>query len=62
MAWAPWPALSRVVDVRPVLSWKTRVVFLKTVSRGHPAQLWVDAAGAPTEPDRHASGRVRGKW
>jgi alanine racemase len=32
----PWPALSRVVDVRPVLSWKTRVVFLKTVSRGTP--------------------------
>lgn len=32
----PWPALRREVDLRPVLSWKTRVVFLKTVRRGTP--------------------------
>lgn len=32
----PWPTLKRVVDLRPVLSWKTRVVFLKTVKRGTP--------------------------
>ncbi|HND64905.1 MAG TPA: alanine racemase, partial [Elusimicrobiota bacterium] len=32
----PWPALERKIDLRPVLSWKTRVVFLKTVRRGTP--------------------------
>ncbi len=32
----PWPALGRTIDLRPVLSWKTRVVFLKTVCRGTP--------------------------
>jgi alanine racemase len=32
----PWPGLERKIDLRPVLSWKTRVVFLKTVRRGTP--------------------------
>lgn len=32
----PWPALGRTIDLRPVLSWKTRVVFLKTVPKGTP--------------------------
>jgi alanine racemase len=32
----PWPALKRVVDLRPVLAWKTRMVFMKTVARGTP--------------------------
>lgn len=32
----PWPALARTIDLRPVLSWKTRVVFLKTVPKGTP--------------------------
>lgn len=32
----PWPALRRVIDLRPVLSWKTRVVFLKTVRKDTP--------------------------
>lgn len=30
----PWPALQRVVSLRPVLTWKSRVVFLKTVAKG----------------------------
>ncbi len=33
---APWPALERKMDLHPVLSWKTRVVFVKTVRRGTP--------------------------
>lgn len=33
---APWPGLGRKIDLRPVLSWKTRVVFVKTVARGTP--------------------------
>jgi alanine racemase len=32
----PWPGLEKKIDLRPVLSWKTRVVFLKTVRRGTP--------------------------
>lgn len=32
----PWPGLKRIVDLRPVLSWKTRVVFVKTIARGTP--------------------------
>jgi alanine racemase len=32
----PWSALGRTIALRPVLSWKTRVVFVKTVQRGTP--------------------------
>ncbi len=32
----PWPGLGKKIDLRPVLAWKTRVVFLKTVRRGTP--------------------------
>lgn len=32
----PWPALRRIIDLHPVLSWKARVVFLKTVAKGTP--------------------------
>lgn len=32
----PWPGLEKKIDLRPVLSWTTRVVFLKTVPRGTP--------------------------
>jgi alanine racemase len=32
----PWPGLKRIVDLRPVLTWKTRVVFVKTIPRGTP--------------------------
>ncbi len=32
----PWPGLEKKIDLRPVLAWKTRVVFLKTVRRGTP--------------------------
>jgi alanine racemase len=39
----PWPALRRVVDLQPVMSWNSRVVFLKTVPKGTPVSygwLW----------------------
>jgi len=32
----PWPALRKAVSLRPVLSWRTRVVFVKSVPRGAP--------------------------
>jgi alanine racemase len=32
----PSPAVSRTIDVRPTLTWKSRVVFFKVVKPGHP--------------------------
>jgi alanine racemase len=33
---APFPGASRMIDVRPALSWKSRVVFFKVVEPGSP--------------------------
>jgi alanine racemase len=32
----PWAALEHAMPLRPVLTWKTRVVFIKSISRGTP--------------------------
>jgi alanine racemase len=46
---APWPGIPGAGALRPVLSWKTHVVFLKTVKAGTPVSYgWTWRARVPS--------------
>ena len=53
----PSAEVRRTIDVQPALAWKSRVVYFKVVTPGHPGELRLDVADRPPGARRH---RARG--